>query len=69
MRDPEIIPEPQGAEDRVKKETITIATRTAGAARPPCSINARESWYIRTTSFARRMIELNSRSPGSLGSG
>ncbi|MGA9117957.1 MAG: isoleucine--tRNA ligase [Bacteroidota bacterium] len=42
-----------------KKETITHSYPHCWRCNTPLLYYARESWYIRTTSFAKRMIELN----------
>ncbi|HEX9006128.1 MAG TPA: class I tRNA ligase family protein, partial [Bacteroidota bacterium] len=42
-----------------KKETVTHSYPHCWRCKTPLLYYARESWYIRTTSYARRMIELN----------
>ena len=58
--DPEIIQNLRERKILYKKETITHSYPHCWRCKTPLLYYARESWYIRTTSFARRMIELNS---------
>jgi isoleucyl-tRNA synthetase len=57
--DPEIISELKQAGKLFRKETITHSYPFSWRYDVPVIYYARESWYIRTTAVAKRMVELN----------
>lgn len=57
--DPEIIAELKTAGKLFRKETITHSYPFSWRYDVPVMYYARESWYIRTTAVAKRMVELN----------